>query len=464
MSRRRGGGALGRRAGARGGKGAFVSNCATQRVLGILPGDLGRPLKDIAWRFRDDGTFDRMNAAQHRLPPLPREPARHPLNVRTDPELAATELGAAFRAAYRGAVVELPGRHSARRHLDTALEAVDRAADLTRQMLAYSGRGTFAVRPVDLNAVIVENLPLLRAALSKRVRLRRRLAGALPAIDADVGQLRQVVVNLVGNAAEATGERGGTVGIVTHEVAIGPREREYVSPAGEPLAPGRYVVLEVTDRGQGMDATTRARIFEPFFSTKAAGRGLGLAAVLGIVRAHKGAIAVDSAPGKGTRFRVALPAGAAGARPAPVEKRRAEVPATAAAAIGTVLVIDDEPLVRQVSVGILAHGGFRALQAGGGAEGVEIFRQHVKEVVAVVLDLSMPGKTPGETLAALRAIDPRVPVLLTSGYAAPSVDPNLRGVAAFIPKPSTPEEYVAILRGALAAKRRRAGRRRSAGR
>ncbi|MBI5499630.1 MAG: PAS domain-containing protein [Deltaproteobacteria bacterium] len=608
---------------------------AAQRVLRLLPGDLGRPLSDLTWRFRDDelladaaavlgdagprerevageegrgflrrilpyrapggevtgvvvtlsdvtrlieaearwrrvasalqeserfvhavlenapvgvqvfradGTFDRMNAAQQRLPPLPQDPARPPLNVRTDPALGATELGAAFRAAYQGAVVELPERvlpaangngaaavaveqllfpirdeqgsvravvsfcrdvserriarecdaqrleslgvlaggvahdfnnllvvllghltlaadelpvrHAARRHLDTALEAVDRAADLTRQMLAYSGRGTFAVRPVDLNAVVVDSLPLLRAALSKRIRLHRRLASGLRAIEADVGQIRQVVVNLVGNAAEATGERGGVVGIATHEVTIGPRGREYVSPSGEPLGVGRYVVLEVTDRGEGMDAATRARIFEPFFSTKAAGRGLGLAAVLGIVRAHRGAIAVDSAAGRGTRFRVALPAGAAGARPAPVEVRRVRVPAALPVATGTVLVIDDEPLVRQVSVGILERGGFRALQAGGGAEGVEVFRRRAKEIVAVVLDLSMPGKTPGEILAALRAIDPRVPVLLTSGYAAPSYDPTLRGIAAFIPKPSTPEEYLAILRGVLAGKGR----------
>ena len=202
------------------------------------------------------------------------------------------------------ALKQLPEGSPARRHVEKAASAVERAADLTRQMLAYSGRGHFVVRPTDVNALVRENLPLLEVAVPKSVRLEARLFPGLPPVDADVGQIQQVLMNLVINGAEAIGERGGTVTVATGTKEVAASDESLWRASGQPLAPGRYVLLEVRDDGPGMDADTVDRIFEPFFTTKFTGRGLGLAAVLGVVRGHRGALSVESAPGQGTVFRI----------------------------------------------------------------------------------------------------------------------------------------------------------------
>ena len=171
-------------------------------------------------------------------------------------------------------------------------------------MLAYSGRGHFVVRPTDVNALVRENLPLFEVAVPKSVRLEARLDPEPPLVDADVGQIQQVLMNLVINAAEAIGERGGTVTVATGVREVAGADEALWRASGQPLAPGRYVSLEVRDDGPGMDAETVDRIFEPFFTTKFTGRGLGLAAVLGVVRGHRGALSVESSPGRGTVFRI----------------------------------------------------------------------------------------------------------------------------------------------------------------
>jgi PAS domain S-box-containing protein len=196
-----------------------------------------------------------------------------------------------------------PGREL----LDTLTSAGNRAARLTNQMLAYSGRGRFVVRPLDLSKEVEEIVTLVMASISKNVKLRLSLARGLPKVEADAAQIQQLIMNLIVNGAEAVGNHQGSVTVSTsvHPVIHG---NGPVNVLGEPVDPGTYVKLSVSDTGHGMDEETRARIFDPFFTTKFTGRGLGLAATLGIVKGHRGAIEVESAPGQGATFRVYLPA------------------------------------------------------------------------------------------------------------------------------------------------------------
>jgi PAS domain S-box-containing protein len=348
------------------------------------------------------------------------------------------------------ALKQLPEGSPARRHVEKAAGAVERAADLTRQMLAYSGRGHFVVRPTDLNALVHENLPLLEVALPKIVRLEARLDPDPSLVDADVGQIQQVLMNLVINAAEAIGERGGTVTVATGGREVTASDQGLWRASGQPLAPGRYMSLEVRDDGPGMDADTVDRIFEPFFTTKFTGRGLGLAAVLGVVRGHRGALSVESAPGRGTVFRIlfapsAQPA-SAGAPAAPSPERRS----------ATVLLVDDEDAVREMVGEVLEHEGFEVLRAEDGSRGVALFGENRHRVDVVLLDLSMPGLSGEETFRRLRAIDPGVRVILSSGYDQDEAKGRFGAArpAGFIQKPYRPEQLMAeigrCLRQALA--------------
>ena len=320
--------------------------------------------------------------------------------------------------------------HPARENLEKAVKATERAADLTRQMLAYSGRGHFQVRPVQLNTVIEENLHLLRVAVSKRVRLASELTPDLPPVDADVGQLQQVVMNLITNAAEAIGDREGTVVVVTGPRTVGPSDAHLWRHTGEPLPPGSYVSLEVRDDGGGMDAPTLERVFDPFFTTKFTGRGLGLAAVLGIVRGHKGGLSVESEVGRGTVFRLLFPVSTKA--PAPAR------PALAGAGPrGTILVIDDEDVVREAIADALDSRGLSYLLARDGDEGLMLCRERGAEVGLVILDLSMPGRSGEETFRELRMLLPGVPVILSSGYGEDQAKARFSGedLAGFLQKP-----------------------------
>jgi PAS domain S-box-containing protein len=344
------------------------------------------------------------------------------------------------------ALKHLPEGSPARRHVEKAAVAVERASELTRQMLAYSGRGRFVVKPTDFNAVVRENLPLLEVALPKNVRLEAHLAVALPPVEADVGQIQQVLMNLVINAAEAIGEQGGRVLVSTGTRDVGPGDAALWRASGHPLAPGRYVVLEVRDDGPGMDAETLDRIFEPFFTTKFTGRGLGLAAVLGVVRGHHGAVSVESAAGRGTVFRLLFPPGRA-AEAEVVEEARGPYRAEPV----TLLLVDDEGVVRDMVGEVLTHEGVHVLSAPDGARGVEVFREHPGAIDVVLLDLSMPGLSGEQTYERLRAVDPAVKVILSSGYdqdeATRRFGPD--GPAGFIQKPYRPQQLMAEIERCL---------------
>lgn len=318
-------------------------------------------------------------------------------------------------------------------HIEKAITSAERAADLTRQLLAYAGRGNFQIGPLDLNRLIRENAGLLETALPNRAELQLQLLDELPVIEADRGQIQQVVMNLVINAAEALGADGGYVRITTTAKMLD-GQQPFACVTGEALPEGAYTVLEVSDNGIGMDEITVRRIFDPFFSTKTRGHGLGLAATLGIIRTHHGGIQVHSEPGLGTQFTIIFPVASTHLRP---------TLATDAAALTTcdpqvhVLVIDDEAAIREVVTDILTNEGIATVTAASGVEGIAIFREQQGLIGLVLLDLKMPGMSGEETLRELRRIDPTIPVVLSSGYTETEISHHLQSAdkLLFLQKP-----------------------------
>ena len=319
----------------------------------------------------------------------------------------------------------LPDSHPAKEVVHEAVRASERAAELTQQLLAYSGKGRFVVELIDLAELVRDNLVLLKTSIAANVELKTVLPDNLAAVRADRAQMQQVVMNLMINAAEAIGSRPGQVSLELREVKV----HEGTDPA-----PGSYVRLEVRDNGCGMTAEIQNRIFDPFFTTKFTGRGLGLAAVQGIVRAHHGAIRVESTPGVGTTFRVLLPAVAERPRP----RRPADGPADAESS-GTVLIIDDEEMVRRTAQMALQARGYRTLTAENGREGVEIFEREAARISAVILDMTMPVMTGEQALPLLKQVRQNVPVILSSGFTEADVTKRFgeRALDGFIQKPYT---------------------------
>ncbi|MEW6777145.1 MAG: GAF domain-containing protein [Bdellovibrionota bacterium] len=344
------------------------------------------------------------------------------------------------------ALTEMPEEASGREAVRRIETAAKRAADLTRQLLAYSGKGRFVVGPVNLNSVIEEMGQLLRVSIPKDTILRYNLGTDLPSVEADGSQIHQIVMNLIVNASEAIGESEGAIVLSTGVMDLRRADFADAFPAGD-LAEGRYVFLEVADTGKGMNTDTKAKIFEPFFTTKFAGRGLGLAAALGIVRGHKGFIKVSSAPGQGTSFRVFFPVSHASARHFPAEP----TPETAWKGSGTVLLVDDEAIVRAVTREMLEHMGFEVLVAPGGAEGIELFRQNPEKITCAIIDVTMPYVSGLEVLREIRRMRPDARVILTSGYSQLESGSGAddAGADAFLQKPFTAVELAVKLRDVL---------------
>lgn len=346
------------------------------------------------------------------------------------------------------ALAELPPPSPVREYCGDIRRSALLAADLSKQMLAYSGRGRFLVEPLNLNDVVEGMAELATASVSKKAAVKWELASALPPIEADATQIRQVLMNLVTNASEALCDKAGTIAIRT---GVMDASRQYLSQTqlGENLPEGPYVYLEVSDTGCGMTEATKAKVFEPFFTTKFAGRGLGLSAVLGIVRGHRGAIRVDSEPAKGATFRILFPPGARTA-PGAAPTRGTQRPLESRGA-GTILVVDDEYMVRTVARKMLERSGFTVLAAADGEEGIREFREHAQEVAAVLLDLTMPRMSGDEVLAQMRAIRPDVPVLLCSGYNEQDATGRFagKGLAGFVQKPFDHETLVRRIRSVV---------------
>jgi len=310
--------------------------------------------------------------------------------------------------------------------------AAERAGDLANQLLAYSGRGRFVVEPIDLSKLVDEIAHLVEVSVSKKASVEYELAKDLLSIECDATQVRQVVLNLITNASEAIGEGPGVVTIRTGQVDCDAAELADTY-AAEKLPEGRCVFVEVADTGAGMDEETQTKIFDPFFTTKFTGRGLGLAAVLGIVRGHRGAIEVKSEPDCGTRIKVLFPAG----EKAAPEPQAQEVGEAVWTGKGTVLLVDDEELVRKVVSRMLTRLGFDVVAAQDGVEAVKLFRERSDEIVLVLLDLTMPRMGGEETFVELQRIREDVKVILSSGYVERDSTSQFAGrrLAGFIQKP-----------------------------
>jgi len=328
-----------------------------------------------------------------------------------------------------------PTSEQARKHVQEARSCVLRASELTAQMLAYAGKGVFKLQSVDLNAIIRSMAALLAASISKKVTLEYRLAAALPPISADATQLRQVILNLLLNASEATADASGTITVTTVAEHLS-REQLALSFPNANLPDGDYVSLEVGDTGCGMTPATMAKAFEPFFTTKFAGRGLGLSVVAGIIKSHHGAVVVHSTAGSGSLFRMVFPVDQS---PKAMQEPLAEAPLAPEAGGGTILFMEDDASVQGVTTAFLEELGFIVLAAQGGAEGLEIFRERFSEITLVLMDVTMPGMDTKEILVELHGIRQDVPVLLCSGYSEHDIWERFadNGVSGFIAKPFT---------------------------
>jgi signal transduction histidine kinase len=318
------------------------------------------------------------------------------------------------------AVAKLERGLPALTHVQKVILSAERAADLTRQLLAYTGKGKFQVGPLDINQLIRDTTSLMETALPTNATLELLLEDALPFVQSDRSQLQQVIMNLFINAIEALSGEDGAIRISTSKHCIG--EVSANSPlvgngqvvSGNSLTPGTYIHIEVTDTGSGMDQETLRRIFDPFFSTKPKGHGLGLSATLGIIRTHHGALQVQSQPTIGTTFSILLPA-----LPETQPIQDAPLAPTVAGTANvqkTVLIVDDEAPVREVAADILAEQGYCVVAAANGYEGLDLFRARCDTIAVVLLDLKMPGLNGLQTYHELRKIQPQLKVVFTSGY------------------------------------------------
>jgi len=340
----------------------------------------------------------------------------------------------------------VPLESPVRPYLEQIEQAALRAADLTRQLLAYAGKGHFMVSEVDMNRLVREMTQLLSVSISKKAMVRYDLAPSLPHISADPTQMQQLVMNLVTNASEAIGEdKSGIITIRTGEQNLDEVYLASIMPS-LPLNPGRFVVLEVSDSGCGMNAEVLARIFDPFYTTKFTGRGLGLSAMMGILRSHQGSVKVYSEPGRGTSFKLFLPA---------LALDGAEVPLGSGADTwvggGTLLLVDDEVSARSVGRAMAHQSGFQVVEAMDGREAVVLFEQLHAQLSVVLMDLTMPHMDGREAFLCMQAVDPEVPVVLTSGYSEQHVISEFvgRGLAGFLPKPYQRSQFQSVLRKAL---------------
>jgi len=347
--------------------------------------------------------------------------------------LLAAILGNANLAA-----LHVRGKEPTEGYMRNIEKASLRAADLCKQMLAYSGRGRFLSQHMDLNEVVRETVDLLEVSITKKASLRVEFRPDLPAVHGDPAQIRQVVMNLVINASEAIGEHSGLIRVRTGTMQA---DAEFFKEANAApnLPAGEYVFVEVSDTGSGMSPETLAKIFDPFFTTKFTGRGLGLAAVQGIVRSHNGVLKVTSEVSKGTAFKFLLPI--AQEQPQPEE---APMPADLEPwrGQGTILVVDDDPTVRAVTSRLVEASGFQVLQAVDGRHGVQVFAENREEIRAVVLDMAMPNLDGKEAFEEMRRLQPDVKVLLISGFGENFTADSFNGSrpCGFLQKPFMPEQ------------------------
>jgi PAS domain S-box-containing protein len=331
-----------------------------------------------------------------------------------------------------------------RERLGFVIQASERAADLTKQLLAYAGKGRYEIRSVDLPGLVKDTANLLQTMIPRTVTLDFKFEPKPMAVEGDPSQIQQIIMNLVINGGEAIGEpHTGNVTVSTYKDFV---DENRAKKLGAHVVPGKYMVLEVSDTGCGMNGEVQARIFDPFYTTKFTGRGLGLAAVAGIVKSHRGAIEVQSALHRGSRFRVYLPSSENSSPPGIA----VETP-QATASSGLVLVVDDEEIILRTTRAVLENSGFRVLVASGGEEAINLFRTQAEDVSLILLDMMMPGMSGDQAFRHLRAIRPDIPIMVSSGYSESQVMRYFSGsrVSAFIQKPYTSNKLISNIGAVL---------------
>jgi CheY-like chemotaxis protein len=352
----------------------------------------------------------------------------HDFNNLLTPIMGAAGLG----------LMELPKDSPVRARMQTIHRASKRAAALTNQMLAYAGQKPLRVEQIDLSSIVEDMRDLATSSVAGKTTIDLKLARNLPLVEGEAAQLSQVIMNLISNAAEALPEGKGRLSIRTGTISITHHSSEILFAETMPL--GDHVFFEVSDSGCGMDKETVDRIFDPFFTTKFTGRGLGLAAVAGIVRGHRGGIRVESEAGRGTSFQVIFPALAA--------KAAIPEPETSANRTfklhGIALVIDDDEGVRELASEVLLRAGMKVLRATDGHEGVKLFERHADKISIVLLDRTMPSLSGADTFKAIHAIRANAKVVLVSGYSEERVTAELENhtLAGFLKKPFEPEDLL----------------------
>jgi nitrogen-specific signal transduction histidine kinase/CheY-like chemotaxis protein len=330
--------------------------------------------------------------------------------------------------------------------LDDIRATAHGAADLCRQMLACAGRGETVAKPVDLSTLVRNTVKLAGTSISSQARIDLNLDNNLPRVRADQTQIQQVAMNLIINAAEALDDGGGTVWVSTGSTVLGV---EHHAPAlvGESIPAGVYAYLEVKDDGCGMDETTTRRLFEPFLTTKFIGRGLGLSALLGIVRGHGGAVTLDSEVGVGTTFKVLLPLGETVETQGVPKRTNGALHAS-----GKILVVDDDDQVRRLTAAVVRRLGFGALTAASGPKALALLEERSHEVCLVILDLVMPGMGGEATFDAIRKLDNAMKVVVSSGYGEGAEFDRMlgKGLSAVLRKPFGVAELKHVIRDTLA--------------
>jgi PAS domain S-box-containing protein len=337
------------------------------------------------------------------------------------------------------AQMELDQGHSPRGEIEGIKTVASRASQIVRELMIYCGQDKAKREPVDISRLVEDTLELLRVSISKHATLRTDLDSNLPSVHGSAAQLRQVVMNLIINASEALGEMDGVIHVATSQINAEPGEEEGAAQG--------YVRLEVSDTGCGMPESVRTRIFDPFFSTKFAGRGMGLAVVQGIVRDHAGVITLISEPGRGTTFQIVLPCDgeAPGVRqeaPTRVANVRADEKT------GAVLLVDDEEVLRTAVAALLRRRGYAVIEASDGTAAIGLLRTSNSEIDAMLLDVTLPGVSSREVFEEARLLRPAVTIVLTSAHSKEAVDVTFAGltVERFIRKPFQMDDLMGMLR------------------
>lgn len=339
---------------------------------------------------------------------------------------------------------KLPSLSPASENLNNILKASEKAADLCKQMLAYSGKGKFVVQYLNISDLVKDMSYLLEVSISKRIKLRYEFADDLPPIEGDIAQINQIIMNLITNAGEAIGDKSG---IITIRTGIMHCDRSYLKETwlDENLSEGPYCYYEVADTGCGMTNEVKARIFEPFFTSKFTGRGLGMSAVLGIIRGHKGAIKIYSEPNRGSIIKVLFPAVMNAVTQKMKENNHTLEKFHGS---GTILLVDDEETIRSLGKEILTAFGFSVLMAEDGRDAVNIFQKEFQHINLVILDLMMPHMDGADCFLELKRIKPNIKVLMSSGYNEQEITQRFigKGLAGFLQKPYQIQQLLNMIR------------------